>query len=130
MHMCLNVYVIRTNLWHDIGLNMPLQALLVTSEWQAQTSSLSSDDLDAWAWTLDRTSSVGFYNSDRAAGASQTHKHMQLVPLETIAKLRGADAKCVSPLPCTSILLLRDTDCHFLPLGFYIYDPTFPHLIV
>ena len=109
---------------------MPLQALLVTSEWQVQTSPLSSDDLDAWAWTLDRTSSVGFYNSDRAAGASQTHKHMQLVPLETIAKLRGTDAKYVSSMPCISSLLLRHSDSHFLPLGCSIYDPTFPHLIV
>ena len=99
---------------------MPLQALLVTSEWQAQTSPLSSDDLDAWAWTLDRTSSVGFYNSDRAAGASQTHKHMQLVPLETIAKLRGADAKYVSSLPYTSILLLRHSDSRFIPLGLHL----------
>jgi ATP adenylyltransferase/5',5'''-P-1,P-4-tetraphosphate phosphorylase II len=109
---------------------VPLQALLVTSEWQAQTSPLSSDDLDAWAWTLDRTSSVGFYNSDRAAGASQTHKHMQMVPLETIAKLRGTDAKYVCTLPRTSMLLLRHTASHFLSLGCYIYDPTFPHLIV
>ena len=74
------------------------QALLVTNEWQAQAVPLSSNDLEAWAWTLDQTSSVGFYNSDRAAGASQTHKHMQIVPMQTIAVLRGADAKYVSPL--------------------------------
>ena len=86
----------------------------MTSEWQAQTSPLSNDDLDAWAWTLDRTSSVGFYNSDKAAGASQTHKHMQMVPLDTIAKLRSAGAKYVSPSSCTSILLLAHTDSHFL----------------
>ena len=77
---------------------MHYQALLVTNEWQAQAVPLSSDDLEAWAWTLDQTSSVGFYNSDRAAGASQTHKHMQIVPMQTIAALRGADAKYVSPL--------------------------------
>jgi hypothetical protein len=41
MHMCLNVYVIRTNLWHDIGLNMPLQALLVTNEWPRPSQAMT-----------------------------------------------------------------------------------------
>ena len=82
--------------------------MLVTSEWKAQTVPLSCDDLEAWAWTLDQTSSVGFYNSDRAAGASQTHKHMQIVPLQTIAALRGPDALYVSPFPHSSSQLQFD----------------------
>ncbi len=34
---------------------------------------------------------VGFFNSNRLAGASQRHKHMQLLPLDILLQLRGAD---------------------------------------
>ena len=91
---------------------MHFQALLVTNEWQAQAVPLSSDDLEAWAWTLHQTSSVGFYNSDRAAGASQTHKHMQIVPMQTIAALRGADAKYVSSSSSPSAQLISTSTRH------------------
>lgn len=71
---------------------LDMQALLVTQDFHPQPSPLSDEDLETWAWCLGQTSSVGFYNSDLLAGASQKHKHMQLVPLESIAKLRHPSA--------------------------------------
>ena len=53
---------------------------------------LTDVDLEAWSWCLDQTSSVGFFNSDVEAGASQKHRHMQIVPLMTIANLRRQSA--------------------------------------
>lgn len=31
---------------------------------------------------------MGFYNSDAISGASQKHKHLQLIPAESIRELR------------------------------------------
>jgi Ap4A phosphorylase N-terminal domain len=76
------------------------QALLVTSEWQLQSTPLTDRDLETWAWTLDQTSAVGFYNSALDAGASQKHKHMQLVPLASISRHRPKTAKYVSSFSC------------------------------
>lgn len=63
-------------------------ALLVTDEFHEQSSPLTYQDLEAWYWCIDQIGAVGFYNSALIAGASQRHKHMQLVPLATVAGLR------------------------------------------
>jgi Ap4A phosphorylase N-terminal domain len=90
------------------------QALLVTSEWQLQSTPLTDRDLETWAWTLDQTSAVGFYNSALDAGASQKHKHMQLVPLASISRHRPKTAKYVSSFSCH--LLSRRIPSHILTL--------------
>lgn len=53
----------------------------MTNHFQYQNTPLTYADLDAWYYCVNNTKSIGFYNSDGTAGASQTHKHMQIIPL-------------------------------------------------
>jgi ATP adenylyltransferase len=55
--------------------------LLVTRRFQDQEEPLDRADFAALWTSLGETGGLGFYNSGEAAGASQRHKHLQLVPL-------------------------------------------------
>ncbi|MES9971939.1 MAG: hypothetical protein ABW092_18045 [Candidatus Thiodiazotropha sp.] len=55
--------------------------LIVTREFQHQERLLTLDDFEALWLCLGEYPSLGFYNGGAAAGASQQHKHLQLVPL-------------------------------------------------
>lgn len=55
--------------------------LVVTRAFEEQSSRLTGDDFDA-VWTcLEESDGLVFYNSGPLAGASQRHKHLQLVPV-------------------------------------------------
>jgi ATP adenylyltransferase len=54
--------------------------LIVTREYEKQESPLTAADLEAARFCLDAIEGLVFYNAGTAAGASQTHKHLQLVP--------------------------------------------------
>lgn len=54
--------------------------LIVTRAFEEQESLLDEADFAALAALLDQIDGLGFYNAGRAAGASQRHKHLQLVP--------------------------------------------------
>lgn len=57
-------------------------ALLVTRAYEPQDAWLTPADGDALRFGLDAGDDVlGFYNGGSGAGASQPHKHLQLVPL-------------------------------------------------
>jgi ATP adenylyltransferase len=55
--------------------------LLVTRAFEDQEEPLGAADFAALAACLRETDGLGFYNAGEAAGASQRHKHLQLVPL-------------------------------------------------
>ena len=55
-------------------------ALIVTRSFEDQTSALRPNDFAALATCLRQIDGLGFYNAGPAAGASQKHKHLQLVP--------------------------------------------------
>lgn len=55
--------------------------LIVTRAFEPQTAWLDLDDFTAWFACLAQFDGLGFYNGGRDAGASQPHKHMQVVPL-------------------------------------------------
>jgi ATP adenylyltransferase len=55
--------------------------LLVTRAFEEQESLLTAGDFEALATCMAEFDALGFYNSDAVAGASQRHKHLQLVPL-------------------------------------------------
>jgi len=55
--------------------------LIVTREFEQQRSLLTLRDFEAWWRCLGEYDSLGFYNGGPEAGASQPHKHLQLVPL-------------------------------------------------
>jgi ATP adenylyltransferase len=55
--------------------------LVVTRAFEHQESPLTPADFSAWWRCMAEYDSLGIYNGGAAAGASQTHKHLQLVPL-------------------------------------------------
>jgi ATP adenylyltransferase len=55
--------------------------LLVTRQFEHQETALTFGDFRALCCCLGEYESLGFYNSGMRAGASQQHKHLQLVPL-------------------------------------------------
>ncbi|GBF81497.1 ATP adenylyltransferase family protein [Aphanothece sacrum] len=60
---------------------VPYHLLIITREFEDQESSLNLNDIGAlWACLL-QIDGLIFYNSGQVAGASQPHKHLQLVPL-------------------------------------------------
>lgn len=78
------------------------QALLVTKQFKDQQSTITSVDWMAWYEVVVATQSFGFYNSDLPAGASQKHKHFQIIPFKSISEYKkkatgGATAATVQP---------------------------------
>jgi ATP adenylyltransferase len=55
--------------------------LIVTREFEDQETLLTVADFEAMWMCLREFDSLAFYNSGEVAGASQAHKHLQLVPL-------------------------------------------------
>lgn len=55
--------------------------LIITREFETQTSWLNADDFLALWLCLREMSGLAFYNGGATAGASQPHKHLQLIPL-------------------------------------------------
>jgi ATP adenylyltransferase len=55
--------------------------LIVTGTFEPQEALLTVADLDALVRCMAAGDGLGFYNGGTVAGASQSHKHLQLVPL-------------------------------------------------
>lgn len=55
--------------------------LIVTRAFEPQEALLDLGDFTAWFACLNEFDGLGFYNGGRDAGASQPHKHLQIVPL-------------------------------------------------
>jgi ATP adenylyltransferase len=60
---------------------VPHHLLIVTREFVDQETLLEAADFAALAAGLREIDGLGFYNGGREAGASQPHRHLQLVPL-------------------------------------------------
>lgn len=60
---------------------MERHLLLVTRDFEDQENLLTPADFSALWICMAEYDAVGFYNGGEAAGASQSHKHLQLVPL-------------------------------------------------
>jgi ATP adenylyltransferase len=60
---------------------VPHHLLVVTKRFVPQEAPLDRDDFAAVAACLHAIDGLAFYNAGREAGASQPHKHLQLVPL-------------------------------------------------
>jgi ATP adenylyltransferase len=72
--------------------------LIVTRAFEEQEARLNLQDFEALGICLSQIEGLGFYNSGEAAGASQRHKHLQLVPLP-IAPEEGLDIPLERVLP-------------------------------
>jgi ATP adenylyltransferase len=60
---------------------VPDHLLIVTRQFASQTEALLTADFLALSMCLRAYESVGFYNGGPVAGASQPHRHLQLIPL-------------------------------------------------
>jgi ATP adenylyltransferase len=60
----------------------PAHLLLITQQWQPQGGWLSKADWHAVAHVAADTGGLWFFNSSPTAGASQPHRHLQLLPRE------------------------------------------------
>ena len=80
-----DLFVAELSPTHRVVLNkfnvLAVHLLIVTRCFEDQGQLLGLDDLDALAACLEEIDGLGFYNAGRVAGASQSHKHLQLVPL-------------------------------------------------
>jgi len=63
--------------------------LLVTRAWAHQTERLTTTDYDALLRALAGVDGLAFYNGGAEAGASQPHKHLQIVPLPLAPAVPG-----------------------------------------
>ena len=61
--------------------------LMVTRAFQEQESLLTVSDFEALLVCLAEFEGLAFYNAGEAAGASQRHKHLQMVPLPLTAEV-------------------------------------------
>lgn len=60
----------------------PAHLLLITQQWQPQAGWLTQADWQAVAHVAADTGGLWFFNSSPTAGASQPHRHLQLLPRE------------------------------------------------
>lgn len=74
-----------------------LHLLVITREFEHQETLLTLRDFHALWRCLREYESLGFYNSGTFAGASQKHKHLQLVPLP-LAATTGANGVSLDSL--------------------------------
>jgi ATP adenylyltransferase len=58
-----------------------IKVLITSIEYVYQSTVLTATDFAVWYWLVKQIDGVGFFNSDSTAGASQTHRHLQAVPL-------------------------------------------------
>ncbi len=61
--------------------------LIVTRAFEEQTELLNIQDFTALATCMQEIDGLAFYNGGKVAGASQPHKHLQLIPLPMIAEV-------------------------------------------
>jgi ATP adenylyltransferase len=71
----------------------PAHVLLITQQWQPQSGWLRPLDWQAVAHVAADTGGLWFFNSCAAAGASQPHRHLQLLP-----RRRGESSCPLAPL--------------------------------
>lgn len=94
---------------HRVLLNkfnvFPHHALVVTREFVPQSQLLTLSDWDATHRCLEALDGLVFYNSTATAGASQPHRHLQLIPLPVPLVPGAVQLPCrtdVVPLPATA----------------------------
>lgn len=96
-----NLYVADVSDTHVCLLNkynvLDHHLLIITRRFEPQERALTRADFDALWCCLAEFEALGFYNSRPAAGASQPHKHLQLVPLPLAADTPGIPMEALLP---------------------------------
>jgi ATP adenylyltransferase len=95
--------------------------LIVTKAFEDQRCQLTQKDCEALLTGLTEMEGVGCYNAGHEAGATKSHKHLQLVPLDDV----------IAPLPIEALLRFAQIDRQTVPrLPFrHAYAPVDPDWI-
>eukprot|EP01039_Chlorochromonas_danica_P000212 gene211-227_t len=72
---------------------IPDHALIVSHDFIPQIRSISKEELILMYWTIRTIGGVAWYNSNALSGASQLHKHLQVLPIDELWKLRKDDSE-------------------------------------
>lgn len=80
--------------------------LIVTRSFESQQMQLTQKDCEALLIALTEIDGLAFYNAGPVAGASQPHKHLQMIPL---------DDSTIAPLPIEPLLRFAKTDTGTVP---------------
>ncbi|MBR8830663.1 MAG: hypothetical protein N5P05_000837 [Chroococcopsis gigantea SAG 12.99] len=73
--------------------------LIITRDYQDQEDWLTLEDFQALWTCLQEIDGLGFYNGGEAAGSSQPHKHLQLVPFPFIPEIKTVPIETVIEFP-------------------------------
>ena len=79
--------------------------LIATRSFEDQRCQLTQKDCEAFLIGLTEIDALAFYNAGHEAGSSQTHKHLQLMPLDAT----------IAPLPIEPLLRFAQTDRMIVP---------------
>lgn len=90
------MFVRRIGSQHKLLLNkFPVlnpHALLCSNDFVCQQTPLTKTDFEALLSCLNETRDIGFYNAGPTAGASQGHRHMQLIKLDSHQTIKRLSA--------------------------------------
>lgn len=78
---------------------LPQHLLIVTRAFVAQETLLDATDFAALVLALREIDGLGFYNGGAIAGASQAHKHLQMVPLPLEGGGAGTPTQAPTKVP-------------------------------
>jgi ATP adenylyltransferase len=81
--------------------------LIVTRRFEHQECLLNRDDFAALSACMAQIDGLGFYNGGTEAGASQPHKHLQLVPLPLSDEGPGVPVEALFPADAGGIAVLQ-----------------------
>jgi ATP adenylyltransferase len=88
----------------------PYHLIVATKDFEPQNEQLNVSDIKALWYTVNIFDGLGFYNCGKVSGASQPHKHMQLIPLP-LERPEGATQDVKFPME-----FLLERSCIFLDL--------------
>ncbi len=77
--------------------------LIITREFESQENLLTLPDFEALGACMAEFDGLAFYNSGKTAGASQRHKHLQLVPLPLVPD-RATETNKLIKIPIDSAI--------------------------
>lgn len=92
--------------------------LIITINYHSQNDLLNKSDFDALHFCLKQINGLGFYNGGKIAGASQHHKHMQLVPLPLAPDWQHPQRYS---LPIESVLLNNGKNKNIFPYNIHTF---------
>lgn len=88
--------------------------LIITREFESQDSVLTLEDFSSFWVVLKQINGFGFYNGGKLAGASQPHKHLQIVPYPLV--------KEIDSLPINDLVLSHKNQGQLITINSFPFE--------